>query len=160
MRPALDSVMQKLYTSYAAGQIPLAKLPTVARMKEVMGGLGGKWQVSSKWDPMLEKHHLVPKYVQKYFDDLNPNHTLPRKANGTIDFDQCPGLTLWWQEHRGAGDSVHGLMRGVIPDKVNPPPFNNSQELFDALDTFYDQTLKRPGAAMAIREFLNQHGLP
>ena len=156
---ALDNVMEELYTAYAAGQIPLSKLPTIAQMKKVMGGLG-KSKIDGYWMAMLEKHHVVPTYVQKYFDLLNPNHTLPRK-NGKIDFDKCPGLSLWWEEHRGTGDSVHGLMRGEIPEKFEDlDPNWASQELFDALDNFYDDILQRPGASKAIREYLNQHGLP
>ena len=108
---------------------------------------------------MLESHHVVPVYIQKYFDQLNPNHTLPRKPNGEIDFDECPALSLWWENHRGAGDSIHGLMKPVIQTRGNHG-FPDSEGLFTALNSFYQETLNRPGAAKAVREYLNSHGLP
>lgn len=106
---------------------------------------------------MLESHHIVPTYIQKYFDILNPNHTLPIK-DGKIDFDQSPALSIWWEDHRGAGDSIHGRMKGVIP--VNDiEEFQDSEDLFNRIVAFYENS-NRPGESQVVRDWLNSHGLP
>lgn len=106
---------------------------------------------------MLESHHIVPTYIQKYFDILNPNHTLPMK-NGNIDFDQSPALSIWWEDHRGAGDSIHGRMKDVIPvNRISD--FQDSNDLFNRLNAFYGNS-GRTGEAAVVRDWLNLHGLP
>lgn len=157
MRPTVDDCMEELYEGYANGTYGLAKIPTIARMREVVKGLGGRYDVSTSWEPMLESHHIVPTYVQKYFDILNPNHTLPLK-NGKIDFDQSPALSIWSEDHRGAGDSIHGRMKGVIP--VNDiEEFQDSEDLFNRIVAFYENS-NRPGESQVVRDWLNLHGLP
>lgn len=50
------------------------------------------------WDEM-GMGRLVPIYLQLHLAARNPQHTLVRRPDGTIDTDDVPGLIIFWDEN-------------------------------------------------------------